>query len=62
MNIQWDKSLYSKINTATRAKLDKINEICRVYYPREYEGEWGGKTTLRLKINYLVQLIRGEIP
>ena len=55
-NIQWDKSLYSKINAVTQEKVNQVNALAQAEFPQEYENEWGTKTTLRQKNNYLMEL------
>lgn len=59
MEIQWDKSLYTTINSATQKKVNEVNVLAKLHFPKEYEGEWGTKTTLRAKINYFIELNGG---
>jgi hypothetical protein len=56
MVIQWNKSLYGTINAATQALVDELNDTCMSQFPKEYEDEWGNKTTAREKYDYLVVL------
>lgn len=56
MKIQWDKSLYTKINSRTQKKLDDLNLLVQRHFPEEYENEWGNQTTLSEKANYLSKL------
>lgn len=54
--ISWDRSLYSSrpLNAASRAYLDALNEEAARLLPRHlYEGEWGCRTSIRAKKDYL---------
>lgn len=54
MAIQWDKSLYTKINAETRAELDRVNRQAFSSLPTDlYSREWGMQTTLRRKAEFL---------
>ena len=52
MVIQYDKSLYTKINKETQAAVDKVNADARLHGMGEL-ADWGMQTTLRAKQNFL---------
>jgi len=56
IGLQWDKSLYTKINAATQTEVNRVNALAQVEFPQEYENEWGNRTTLRAKTDYLIEL------
>lgn len=46
MAIQWNKSLYSKLNAESSAENKRLCQIVQSQYPEVFEGYWGCVDTL----------------
>ena len=55
--IQWNKSLYTRVNKITQIMVNHVNNLARIHFPQEYESEWGCKITLKQKALYLNEVL-----
>jgi hypothetical protein len=61
MSISWNKSLYSRLNKATREENMRLCRIIEADYPELYEGWWGCIDTVGERKAFVDGLKNGSI-